>query len=138
VLPDGTLKCRIIEFRHIDPEELPRAKRAHRLPKHVTVRFNEASLPAAPRFRAEAVRLIRRLCVGRKVTVSLGIPDWPKGKVIGDVEISRASQPNLQLELVSRGLASYRSDGGPTDDVMYDAEQSARSRRVGMWADRRH
>jgi len=134
VLPDGTMRCRIIKFLHIDPEELQGVRRGKKFLNRVDVNFNEVSLPEVAPFRARAVRLMRRLCVGRNVTVSLGRPLWPEGKVIADVEVTGASAPTLQFVLLKNGLASYRSDGGPTDDVLYGAEESARDRRIGMWA----
>ncbi len=134
VLPDGTMRCEAIKFLNIDSEEIHDVKRGKKLPDHVDVTFNEISLPKSARFRAQAVRLLRRLCVGRKVTVLVGIPLWRKRKVVADVEVDGALGPTLQLVLVKQGLASYKSDGGPTDDVLYDAEQSARDRGIGMWA----
>jgi len=134
VLADGTMRCETIKFLNVDPEELQDVKRGKTFLSRVDVNFNEVSLPKSALFRAQAVRLMRRHCVGRKVTISVNLPLWRKGKVVADVEVVGASDPTLQLVLVKQGLASYRSDGGPTDNVLYDAEQSARDRGIGMWA----
>lgn len=137
VLPDGTMRCEIARFVRVDPEEVRRIKRGTKNIRYVDVTFNEISLPRPATYRRRAVSLLRHLTLGRKVTVSLGLPAWDQGKVIADVELTGSSDSVLPLVLIKKGLACYKSTGDVTDDVLSDAEEIARASEVGMWAKER-
>jgi len=145
VRPNGNLICRVVRFLKVDPYERNDVKRTKR-PFRVEVEFNEVALPESGKFRAQALDLIQKRCVGQEVTVSLGLPNWRKGKVIADVELNPTPKsrrlkrqdsfdPDIQLILIKHGLATSKDDGkNVPDDVLDSAEATARAKHLGQWS----
>lgn len=146
VQKDGALRCKIIKFLKIDPDEKKAVERGKGLVSQVDVFFNEVALADSEPFHSHAIALVRKLCVGRKVVVGLGLPMWRQGNVKGDVQIQREPgkrdppDEDLQMILIRRGLAYSLDDGkSPPDDVLDSAEATAQYNKVGMWSvPRRH